>query len=177
MNLIDIVIVLILVLSAVFGFRSGLIRCISSLVGLIAGISIASWNYKGFAFRLMGTIHSQALAEAISFCLIALIVMIVAALIGLLLKSMIHGIGLAWLDRLLGLIFGLLRGAVLVSLCIIVLAAFFPETLWLGNSQLSRYFLGSVDITAQVSPGELKDKILNGLHTLEKDTPNWLSPK
>jgi len=70
-----------------------------------------------------------------------------------------------------------LRGAVLVTLCIVTLAAFFPDTRWLGEAQLSRYFLGSAHITTHMTPEELKRKILEGLHVLEKDTPNWLQPK
>ena len=177
MNLVDIVILLLLVLSAVLGYRSGLIQSCCSLIGLIAGIAIASWNYKHFAADVASKVHSERAAEAICFCLIALAVMLVAGLLGMLLKGLIHGVGLGWLDRLTGLLFGLLRGAVLVTLCIVTLAAFFPDTRWLGEAQLSRYFLGSAHITTHMTPEELKRKIQEGLHVLEKDTPNWLQPK
>jgi membrane protein required for colicin V production len=177
MNVVDILILLLLVLSAVQGFRTGLIQCVFSLVGLIAGIAIASWNYKHFAGELAPMVHSLALAEAIWFCLIALAVMLVAGLLGMLLKGVIHGIGLGWLDKGLGLVFGVLRGAVLVTLCIVTLAAFFPGTMWLGNAQLAKYFLGTAHLTVHITPDELKEKILNGLHVFEKDAPIWLHPK
>jgi len=177
MNVVDIAILVLLALSAIAGFRSGLIRCVFSLLGLIAGIVIASWNYKHFAGELAQRLHSVAVAEAVSFCLIALAVMLVAGLIGMLVKGVVHGIGLAWLDKFLGLFFGLLRGALLVTLCIVVLAAFFPDTSWLGNARLSRYFLGSAHLTTHMTPEELKDKIMHGLHVLEKDTPKWLNEK
>jgi membrane protein required for colicin V production len=177
MNVVDIVILLLLVLSAILGFRSGLIQCVFSLAGLIAGIAIASWNYKHFAPELAPTVHSMALAEAICFSLIALAVMLVAGLLGMLIKGLVHGIGLAWLDKSLGLIFGLLRGAVLVTLCIVILAAFYPDTSFLGKAALSRYFLGSAHLTTHMTPRELKDRIVYGLHVLEKDAPSWLEPK
>jgi membrane protein required for colicin V production len=75
------------------------------------------------------------------------------------------------------LIFGLLRGAVLVTLCIVTLAAFFPETSWLENAQLARYFLGTAHLTTQMTPEELKDRILHGLGVLEEDAPKWLHAK
>jgi len=177
MNVVDIVILVLLALSAISGFRSGLIQCVFSLLGLIAGIAVASWNYKRFAAELAPAVHSLAVAEAITFCLIAIAVMIVAGLIGMLIKGVVHGIGLAWLDKFLGLFFGLLRGALLVTLCIVVLAAFFPDTDWLGNARLSRYFLGSAHLTTHMTPTELKDRIMHGLHVLEKDAPKWLDEK
>jgi membrane protein required for colicin V production len=177
MNVVDIVILLLLVMSAVSGFRSGLIQCVFSLAGLIAGIAVASWHYQRFAYEFTPVVHSRALAEAIWFCLIALAVMLVAGVLGMLIKGLVHGVGLGWLDRALGLIFGLLRGAVLATLCILILAAFFPDTRWLGDAQLSKYFLGSADLTIRMTPDELANKIQYGLGVLKQDTPNWLRPK
>jgi uncharacterized membrane protein required for colicin V production len=97
--------------------------------------------------------------------------------LGMLIKGLVHGVGLGWLDRALGLIFGLLRGAVLATLCILILAAFFPDTRWLGDAQLSKYFLGSADLTIRMTPDELANKIQYGLGVLKQDTPNWLRPK
>jgi membrane protein required for colicin V production len=177
MNLVDIVILFLLVLSAILGFRTGLIQSFFSLAGLIAGIAVASWHYKRFANELAPMVHSKALADAIWFCLIAIAVMLVAGVLGMLVKGLVHGIGLGWLDKLLGLIFGLLRGAVLATLCIVILAAFYSNTLWLADAQLSRYFLGSAQLTTRMTPDELKEKILNGLHVLEQDAPVWLNQK
>ena len=177
MNVVDIVILLLLVLSAIQGYRSGLIQSVVSLLGLIAGIAIASWHYKQFAIEFTPHAQSKSLAEAIWFCVIALVVMILAGVLGLLLKSLIHGVGLGGLDKVLGLLFGLLRGAVLVTLCIVTLAAFYPDTRWLEDAQLSRYFLGSAHLTTRMTADELKGRILHGLHVLEKDAPTWLHPK
>jgi len=174
MNLVDIVILLLVVASAVVGFRSGLIQSIFSLLGLIAGIAVASWNYMHFAVELAPMVHSLALAEAIWFCLIAIAVMLITGVLGLLIRGLVHGVGLGWLDKALGLVFGVLRGAVLVTLCIVVLAAFFPETRWLGDARLTRYFLGSVHLTTHMTSDELQEKIMRGLHAMEKDAPEWL---
>jgi membrane protein required for colicin V production len=174
MNVVDLVILLLLALSALSGYRSGLIQCVFSLAGLIAGIAVASWHYKRFAYEFAPVVHSQALADAIWFCLIALAVMLVAGLLGMLVRGLVHGVGLGWLDKALGLIFGLLRGAVLATLCIVILAAFYPDTRWLGDAQLSRYFLGSAHMTTRMTPDELKEKVLHGLHVLEQDAPIWL---
>jgi len=177
MNLVDIVVLLVLVLSAIQGYRSGLVASIASLLGLFGGIAIASWNYTRLIATVDPIVNGKALSAAISFVLIALVVMLLAGLLGILLKGVIHGIGLGWLDRLAGLLFGLLRGALLVTLCIVALAAFFPDTRWLGDARLPKYFLGTAHLTTHITPEELKEKILLGLHRIEVDSPNWLHPK
>lgn len=177
MNIVDIAIVLMLVLSAVLGFRSGLISSIFSLFGLLAGIAIASWNYARLAEQFTPMMHSRAAADALWFCLIAIGVMIAAGLAGLVLKKVVHGVGLGWIDRILGLFFGLLRGAALATLCVTVLVAFFPQTLWLGNAQLPHYLMNSLNLTVQAAPGEFQQKVTDGLQTLERQSARWLQEK
>jgi membrane protein required for colicin V production len=177
MNPVDLVIILLLLLSAFWGFRTGLIQCIATLVGLIFGIAFASWYFKHLSNQLEPYIRNTAISEAAAFFLIAMLVMVVAGLIGMVLKKIIHGVGLGFVDRILGTLFGFLQGALLVTLFIVALAAFFPDTRWLGNAKLSKYFLGSVHLTTQITPGDLKQRILGGLHELEKDTPSWLHPQ
>jgi membrane protein required for colicin V production len=177
LNWVDILILVLLAVSALLGFRSGLIQSIFSLVGLILGIAVASWHYQRFEENLLPVVHSQALAAAVSFALIAIVVMVVAGLLGLVLKSIIHGVGLGWLDKLAGLVFGLLRGALLVTLGIVVLVAFFPDSRWLGEARLSRYFLGAAHLTVRMSPEQLERKAVHGLRVLEEKTPEWLHDK
>ncbi len=177
MNPVDVAIVLLLVLSAALGFRSGLIRSVCSLLGLFAGVVIASWNYKWFADVRYPLLKSRAASEAVWFCLIALMVMVVSGLLGMLIKKLIHGVGLGWLDRGLGLIFGLLRGALLAIVCIVVLAAFFPDTRWLGDARVAPYFLSMTHVTTRMTPRELEAKIGYGLGVLEENSPKWLKPK
>jgi hypothetical protein len=59
----------------------------------------------------------------------------------------------------------------------VTLAAFFPDTSWLGNAQLARYFLGTAHLTTQMTPEELKLRIEMGLRVLENDAPDWLRVK
>lgn len=177
MNFVDVVILLVLAVSSLLGFRSGFIQSVCSLIGLIAGIAIASWNYQLVAFHIEPAIHNHALANVAGFCIIAFIVMILAGLVGMIVKSVVRGVGLGWLDHAIGLIFGLLRGALLAVLCIVLVAAFFPEREWLSGSQIAPYFLGFSQITITVTPGELRKKMEDGLRVLEKNSPEWLQPK
>jgi len=176
-NIVDIVIVIVLLLSLAAGYRSGIIQSIFSLVGLVLGVSIASWNYMRFGDELAPMVHSTQLAYAIWFCLIALGVMLAAGLVGMLLKGVIRSIGLGWLDRFAGMIFGLIVGAGLVTLMIVAMAAFFPATSGLGESHLAKYFSASVEITTSLTADEMKRRVRDELNTLEEHSPLWLRPK
>ena len=177
MNIVDIVILVLVGLSAFAGFRSGLIRSVFSLVGLVVGVVFASWQYRHFSDDVFHITKNKTLSEAIWFCLLAIAVMLAASLLGWMLRGAVHGAGLGWLDRLLGLAFGFVRGAVLVTLGIATLAAFYPETSWLKDSQLARYFLTTTRMTTNITPEELRHKILDGLHILEKDASTFMHEK
>jgi membrane protein required for colicin V production len=179
-NFVDVVIVILVVASAFAGLRSGLVRCLFSLVGLIAGIAFASRNYEQFASRWPLTvlsIHSAMLLDALWFCLLALAVMLVAALFGAIIRHAVKLVGLGWLDNIAGFLFGILRGGVLVVLFILTLAAFFPETRWLGDAQLAKYFMGVTHVSTEITPSELKQRVVEGLRVAETDTNRWLRPE
>ena len=53
-----------------------------------------------------------------------------------------HQMGLGCLDRLAGAVFGFLQGVLLVTLCILVAVAFFPQRAWLAEAGCRRLFFG-----------------------------------
>jgi membrane protein required for colicin V production len=173
-SLVDIVIVLLVPLSAVAGFSSGVIRAVFSLAGLIIGIAYASRNYLRFAHEWTPLVHNPALQEAIWFCLLTIAVMLLFSLVGWLVRKIVASVGLSWLDRLVGLAFGFVRGAVLVSVAIVTLAAFYPDTTWLKDSQAAKYFFDVTDLTIKVTPESLKQRVLDGLHAVERNSKQWL---
>jgi len=84
--------------------------------------------------------------------------------------------GLGCLDGLLGGVFGLVQGLLLVTLCILVAVAFFPEAHWLFESTLPKLFFGICAAIAHVTPGQLTDRLHVGLKLLEQQTPWWMHP-
>jgi membrane protein required for colicin V production len=115
-------------------------------------------------------IHSVEVADAIAFVVIALLVMVVAAIVGSLLAKVFEKVGLGCLDRLAGGLFGFVEGLVFVLVCILVTVAFFPQTVWLTEARLPRYFFGALHVSIRVTPSRLSDRIRNELHTLESES-------
>jgi membrane protein required for colicin V production len=174
LTLVDWIIVLILAAAIIVGIARGFFRSVFSLGGLLLGLALAAWNYWRLAAVLSPLVHSIEVANAIAFLLIALLVMVVAAVIGSLLAKIFSKVGLGCLDRLAGGVFGLFEGMLFVTLCILVTVAFFPKTEWLTEARLPKYFFGALHVSTHVTPARLAERIKEELRTLESESPSWM---
>jgi membrane protein required for colicin V production len=173
---IDWAIVIVIVLSALGGLVQGLVRMALSLAGLIAGLALAAWNYQHLARELIPVVKSEQVADVIAFLVIALVVMIIAGVFASIITRTMKWMGLGCLNRIGGAIFGAIQGAVLVTLCILVTVAFFPSARWLTDSHLPRKFFGACHLSTHMSPGDLAERVREGLKELKERTPGWMHP-
>lgn len=173
---VDWAIVIVIALSVLGGLKQGFFRSFCSLGGLVLGLAVAAWNYDLAAALLIRVVRYAALANAIGFLLIALVVMALAGILGNVLARTLHQLGLGCLDRIAGAAFGFLQGALLVTLCILVTVAFYPRAHWLAEAKLPRLFFGACHLSARMSPHDLAQRVRAGLRTLEEETPVWLHP-
>ncbi len=176
MTLVDWTIVIVLAGAVLAGLAQGFLRSIFSLGGLLLGLVIAAWNYEHVGGIINKAIHSRQVADAIAFLLIALLVATLAAVLGGLLSKVFHKIGLGCLDRLVGALFGFFQGAVLVTVFILVTVAFFPQTEWLTQATLPRYFFGACHLSTNVTPSSLAERVRDELSRLERESPEWMHP-
>jgi membrane protein required for colicin V production len=176
MNLADLLIVIVLVVSVVSAFVKGFFVEIFSLGGIVLGLFIAAANYGEFSLWVLRVVHNRAAANLIAFLLIALLVMVLASIAGRLLRSLFRGVGLGIVDRLLGALFGLVEGCVVVTLVLMGIVAFLPRQDWLSNSRLAPVFLTAAHGGSQVVPFALGEEIRQGLQALRIGQPNWLKP-
>ncbi|MGA9587482.1 MAG: CvpA family protein [Terracidiphilus sp.] len=174
MTLVDWIIVVVLAASVLAGIARGFFRSAFSLAGLVLGLMLAAWNYWRLAAILKVVIHSVEVADAIAFVVIALLVMAVAAILGSLLAKIFEKVGLGCLDRLAGGLFGFIEGLVFVLVCILVTVAFFPQTVWLTEARLPRYFFGALHVSIRVTPSRMSDRVRKELQTLESETQQFI---
>jgi membrane protein required for colicin V production len=174
---VDWVIVIVMAVSMISGLAQGFFRSVCALAGLLVGLSVAFWNYGRLSAVLIHFIRIRAVADAIAFILIAVLVMAIFAIIGAILAKAFRLIGLGCLDGLAGAIFGFFQGVILVTLGILVIVAFFPETQWLAQARLPKLFFGACHLSTHMSPSELAYRVRDGLRTLEQETPGWIDLK
>jgi membrane protein required for colicin V production len=175
-TIVDWLIVVLLVVSILSAAKAGLMVEVFSLVGLVLGLLLASWDYQALMPWWSHWVHSTAAVEALSFLSIAFGVMIVAAVAGRITRWSMKAVGLGWADRMGGAVFGLVKGCAMVMIAVMATAAFWPHATWLRRSQLAPAFLGMARAAAVVAPADLAVRIRSGVTDLRKEQPDWLKP-
>jgi membrane protein required for colicin V production len=112
----DIIIVAVIGVSVIAGAVRGFIREAVALVTWLLAIWIA-WRYSGFLLPYLGgALESPEAKSWVARGIVLLIVLLVGALVGTVLGWLTHtAAGLSIIDRMLGFLFGLTRGVVLVG--------------------------------------------------------------
>jgi membrane protein required for colicin V production len=174
LTLVDWIIVVVILAAVLGGLARGFFRSAFSLAGLVAGIALASWNYWRISGVLRPLIKSEQISDAIGFLIIALLVMLIAAIIGSLLAKLFEKVGLGCLDRLAGAIFGFIEGLLFVLIGILITVAFFPQTAWLTEARLPHYFFGALHVSINVTPPRLSERVRKELQTLENESKQWV---
>lgn len=172
MNWLDWVIAAILLVSAALGARRGLARQIIGLAAWVLAFVFAMWFYgtaSVFVRPYMGPDH---IANLVGFLLVVLGVILCGNVFGWIVSRFLKSIGLSFFDRLLGAIFGLLRGALIAMVLLTAYITFAPaddETMngragtgqptgssAVLHSQIAPYLLEASHVAVMLAPMELK---------------------
>jgi membrane protein required for colicin V production len=115
----DVLILLVLLASTIYGLVRGFVREAVSLVFWIAAIW-AAWKFAPLVEpHLGGLLADPAVSPWVARLVVLILVLLVGTIVGMLLRHFTSSAGLGPLDRVLGLLFGLVRGSLLVGLMII----------------------------------------------------------
>jgi len=122
MNWIDATIVIILILSMVMGFINGFVKEVASLAALILGIWGAI-KFSGFtAAKLYDYFDmSGQYVGLIAFIITFGIIVVVIHFIGIVADKIVTAVSLGFINRLLGIVFGLLKSVLIMSVFFVVL--------------------------------------------------------
>lgn len=121
MTFVDWTLIGILGLSFLIGVWRGLVYEVLSVFVWIAAFVLAQWFAPEVAAKLPMTGSAQSLRYAAGFVLVFVGTAFVAGLITQLIKKLVAAVGLRPVDRTLGAIFGLLRGAILLLAIAVVM--------------------------------------------------------
>ena len=173
---VDWAILVVLIAATLGGMAQGFFRSFFGLGGLFLGLVLAIWNYRYVGRLFIQIVHVEAIANAIGFLLIAILVMLIAGLLGGILEKTFRWVGLGCLDTLLGAVFGFLQGALMVMIFVLVTIAFFPGTGWLADARFPQVFFEACHVSMDMSPKELSDKVQDSLKKLKRESPAWMHP-
>lgn len=143
MNWADWAIIAVLGASVLISVIRGFVREAMSLVVWAAALAVAMFFYQHLALWLVDVIDTPSLRFVVAWLVLFIAVLIVGGMVNYLLGQMIRATGLSGTDRLLGVIFGGARGAIVVLVVLIVLPGILPvdEDPWWRESLLVPEFL------------------------------------
>jgi membrane protein required for colicin V production len=171
MNLLDLLLAVVIGLSVAAGFAAGFARVGVGFIAAVCGLLFGFWYYAAPAqwMREHWTMSVDA-SNMIGFFIVFLIFVSAGAMIGKLLAKLFKWTGLGWLDRFLGGVFGLLRGALMAVVVVAVIMAFTPKPLptWMVGSQVLPYVLDASNMCAKLAPNAVKEAFRDSMFEIRK---------
>ena len=158
MNWVDLVVLAVLALSGLLAFMRGLVREVLGLGAWVVAALVAS-PYGAFPYVqpwVRKQFTDSTTADLVAFGGVFLVVLIVLWMVAGALSSLIRGSALGGLDRTLGLVFGLVRGAVVVAVAYLLVGMAIPAAQWpepvVEARALPLAHQGAVWLAGQVPP-------------------------
>ena len=141
MNWLDIVIIVFVALLAFSGLRQGMIRTVFGIAGLIGGIFLAGRYYDRLATLIFPP--DATWANIAAYAIIAVATLVIAGVIGWLLSKLVNFVALGWLDKLVGLILGIVIGGLLCAAILAIVVKFYPGMeATINQSLIARFLVG-----------------------------------
>jgi len=171
MTLADWLICAVLLLNVITAAIQGFFSEALTMAGLVVGYIVAAWRYHGFAEWLEQYLKNPWLAEILAFLIIFFAIVILFGIAARIARWVMRKSGLSGLDRFLGALLGLLKGALMVAVILMGMTAFEPTSKLLQNSQLAPYFLVAGNAAKWMAPAELRMRFDQGLALLHRTQP------
>jgi membrane protein required for colicin V production len=132
----DWILIALLTASMLVGAWRGLVYEVLSVIGWIAAFLLAQWFAPDVAEKLPMQSSGETLRYAAAFVLVFIASVFAAGLLSALMKKLISAVGLRPVDRILGAVFGIFRGLILLlALSVVVHMTALQESDWWVESQ------------------------------------------
>ena len=162
MHWVDVTILLITGVSCISGLWHGFVREVLSLLAWIGALLLARVYSQDLAPLLGNWIDGAAMRQVLAFALLFIATLLLGALVNHLVAKLIDISGLKLTDRLLGGLFGIARGVVIVTVLVYFSGSFFATEPWWRESrfipyggeliEMSRMFVTDLPLPATFPP-------------------------
>lgn len=141
MSYADIAIILVFALSMSIGLVRGFVVEVMAIMVWILAVGLAYWFGPLLATHFSSTVELSAARIVLGYGLIFVGTLVAGAILIYFLKKLVAGTGLSGTDRLFGMLFGAVRGVVLVTVSILMLGLTpLPGDSWWGESRAIAMF-------------------------------------
>lgn len=126
----DLVLLIVILLSALIGLVRGLVREVLSLAVWIAAFLVAMALAPALAEALPRGLGDTPIRLVAGFGLVFVTVLITGGILQWLIRKLVETTGLSGTDRLLGFVFGGLRGVLVCIVALVLLRPFAEDASW-----------------------------------------------
>ena len=161
MNWLDIVLIAIMAWFTISAYFAGVIREVVTFGALVLGVVLAGLYYRELSETVGLVVDNTTAARLISFGAIFGALALGGQLAALLLKQGAAIFMLGWADHALGAVFGLVKGAFLAELVLILFTTYphFGLEEGINGSELAPFFLKGVPALLRLLPGEFRSAV------------------
>ena len=162
----DLMAVAVLAVSVFSAMFKGLTIELFSLVAAVGGFFLAVFFYSDAAHFFSRMDLQPVLSDFLGFLAIFLSVIVAGSGLALITKRAIGKLGLKWIDRLLGGMFGLVRGWLIVTALFLAFSAFPVRKDLLSRSRLAEFFSIGARAMVVLTPKQFEEKFHTGYQKL-----------
>ena len=180
MNWLDLAVIGIVGLSAVFAFARGFLREALSIVAWVGAAAITRYGFNWVYAQVDPMVHNPLLSQAIAGFGLFVVSLIVLTILTGFVARMVHASGLSPIDRTLGFIFGLARGAFVVCLAYLALDVFVPQTDrpgWIRDAKSDPYLHEGAEVLRDLSAKFLPEWLKIKSTTAAEELIRTIDPK
>lgn len=182
MNLLDLGIIVLLGLITVRGFFRGLFQEVAVLVGVVGGVVVAAHTYLRLASWLQPWITDPNHARWVAFAVVFVAVYWVTRLVAHFIQRLLYHLYLDFIDRLLGGVFALAKGALLVGFALMLLGVVLPrDSHLLKGSVAAPKLIALARQSLGLLPPDFKQRLNDYLKEWrrppEKKQADWVGPR
>jgi len=157
---IDIAIIALVVLSAVLSLFRGFVKEALALASWLVALWVSMIFYQDLAGVLSQWISEPSVQNIAAFSILFICVLLLGALVNYLAGKLVVKTGLAATDRMLGVVFGVARGFVIVAIMVLFAGLTpMPQDSWWQSSQLIGYFQEFALWMREYLPGDISRNI------------------
>lgn len=177
-NWIDYGILSLVGVSVIMGVFRGFVREALSLVTWITAIALGFLYRENVAEWFVPHISMVGLRILIAFILLVLVILIIGGLLSYLISRLIKFTGFGITDRIVGIMFGLGRGLVIIAIGIMVISPtpFAKDKLWKESRLIPRLEPLSIWLKDRITGDLMKkfnlDKLENWINSIKMELPS-----
>ncbi|MBW1649206.1 MAG: CvpA family protein [Deltaproteobacteria bacterium] len=160
MNPLDITIIIILGYCVTRGLFRGLIKELTAIIALFIGFHAAYNYYPLLSKQLAVWAPNFQYLKITSFLIIFFVVVIIVNLIGMIIKYIINFVFLGWIDKIFGVIFGVLKAGLIVVILAAIITAFIPKgSIFLSESLIFPHLSQASKQLVKLIPENMKSNL------------------